>query len=223
MQNGADDYLSKPIDLLNLEVHLLAAGRIISLQRTLIQQKVALQLLNQELFNQARRDPLTDTGNRLQLQEDLDRMCACAERYGHAYSVALCDIDLFKAYNDCYGHLAGDEVIRTVARTLTAHCRTGDTVYRYGGEEFLLIFPEQTPAQAQMALERMRCAVLDLKIPHDARPQPRFVTVSVGVSELRSREHKTVYSLLKEADIALYRAKDAGRNALVAYTCGDLA
>ena len=187
MKAGADDYLAKPLDREQLQVRLIAASRVNSLHRQLNEQnqqlneqKAELEKLNRELFALARRDPLTHLGNRLRLHEDLKILNAQAERYVRGYCVMLCDIDCFKLYNDTYGHLAGDEVLKKVAEVISENLRAGDTAYRYGGEEFLTILPEQTLESAAPAAERLRRSVEDLAITHEARTPPGVVTISVG-------------------------------------------
>jgi two-component system cell cycle response regulator len=105
---GADDYLSKPLDRDELQVRLASAHRVTQLHRRLASQNEQLEKLNERLFEESRADPLTHLGNRLRLEEDLDVLQARSHRYGHSYAVALCDVDLFKEYNDRYGHPAGD-------------------------------------------------------------------------------------------------------------------
>ena len=214
MRAGADDYLAKPLDREQLQVRLIAASRVNSLHRQLNEQKAELEKLNRELFATSRRDPLTRLGNRLRLREDLEVLRGRVERYGHSYSALLCDVDFFKPYNDHYGHLAGDEVLRRVANTIAAHLRSGDTAYRYGGEEFLVILPEQTLETTIATADRLRRTVEDLRIPHEKSPSG-VVTVSVGVGVLSAGESKSTDDLLKEADEALYRAKESGRNRVV--------
>ena len=217
MQAGADDYLAKPLDREQLQVRLIAASRVTSLHRQLNEKNAELGRLNQELFAMSRRDPLTLLGNRLRLREDLETLSAQAERYGHSYCAILCDVDHFKLYNDRYGHLAGDDVLKAVATLVAQTVRKGDTVYRYGGEEFLAILPEQSLESATQAAERLRRGVEDLEIPHAARSAPHVVTISLGLAILPPGEKKTADELLKQADDALYRAKNAGRNRLAIY------
>ena len=212
MQAGADDYLSKPLDRDQLEVRLIAAARITALHRQLTKQKEELEKLNFELFKQARRDPLTRLGNRLRLHEDLEALRDRVERYGHSYCAVLCDVDSFKLYNDHYGHLKGDEVLQKLAEAILQSFRTGDAAYRYGGEEFLIILPEQTLESAALAAERLRRAVEELAIPHEASKPGGIVTVSCGLAALSPGEKKTVEEFLNEADEALYQAKEAGKN-----------
>jgi two-component system, cell cycle response regulator len=212
MQAGADDYLSKPLNRDELEVRLMAAARVTSLHRQLTEQKKELEKLNFEFFNQVRRDPLTRLSNRLRLREDLETLRARVERYGHSYCAVLCDVDYFKLYYDHYGHLKGDKVLQKVAEAILQSFRTGDTSYRYGGEEFLIILPEQSLESAALAAERLRRAVEELAIPHEVSKSGGVVTVSCGLAELSPDEKKTVEELFKEADEALYQAKMGGKN-----------
>ena len=214
---GADDYLSKPLDRDELQVRLVSAYRVTQLHRRLAVQNEELERLNSRLFEQSREDPLTHLGNRLRLNEDLEVLQARWERYGHTYSVALCDVDVFKAYNDHYGHLAGDEVLKRVAEAIAHQRRSGDTAYRYGGEEFLVILPEQSLEASTAAADRLRKAVEELRIPHEANGPPGIVTVSVGVAAISTGKPTSTDELLKQADDALYRAKDAGRNRVASH------
>lgn len=220
LQAGADDYLTKPLVLDDLRARLLVAARITELHRQLLEQQAELKRLNQELFEQGRRDPLTHLGNRLRLMEDVVVIIGQAERYNKRYCAVLCDVDHFKAYNDFYGHLAGDEVLQTIAQTIVKNCRNGDAAYRFGGEEFLLILPEQMEDTAAVAAERLRKAIEALGLPHQVKTPPGVVTISVGVAALEPGDYKAVHLWFKRADDALYRAKRDGRNCV--RTAGSL-
>jgi two-component system chemotaxis response regulator CheY len=217
LEAGADDYLSKPLDRDELQVRLNSALRVTELHRRLALQNDELEVLNRKLFEQSREDELTRLGNRLRLREELEALQGRVERYGHSYSAVLCDVDYFKAYNDHYGHLAGDEVLQKVARTIANHCRSGDTAYRYGGEEFLIILPEQDQESAASTADRLRRAVENLRMPHEAKDPPGVVTISAGVATLPAEASKSADDLLGEADAALYRAKQSGRNRVASY------
>jgi two-component system, cell cycle response regulator len=217
LEAGADDYLSKPLDRDELQVRLISARRVTELHRRLAFQNGELEVLNRKLFEQSREDPLTRLGNRLRLREEFEALRGRVERYGHNYSAVLCDVDYFKLYNDHYGHLAGDEVLQKVAETIADHCRSGDTAYRYGGEEFLIILPEQSQESATATADRLRQAVEDMRIPHEANDPPGIVTISAGVATLSAGANKSADDLLGEADAALYHAKQSGRNRVASY------
>jgi diguanylate cyclase (GGDEF)-like protein len=138
------------------------------------------------------------------------------ERYGHTYSLAMYDIDHFKAYNDTFGHPAGDEALRRVAQVMAGSIRAGDMAYRYGGEEFLILLPEQTLATATTAVERTRVAIEAMALPHPANQPSGVITVSAGVAASSATSPLDVDAWLARADVALYRAKGSGRNRVVA-------
>jgi two-component system, cell cycle response regulator len=214
LEAGADDYLSKPLNLFDLKTRLLVAQRVTSLHRQLTTQRSELERLNGLLFEQAHRDPLTQLRNRRQMGEDLAALQGRIVRYKHSCCVALCDIDFFKAFNDHYGHLAGDEVLRVVGQTIAHNVRGRDSVYRYGGEEFLIVLPEQTLASGAIVVARVLQAIENLAIPHLARKPAGVVTMSAGIAALTPGDSRTIEDLLKEADKALYEAKESGRNRL---------
>jgi two-component system chemotaxis response regulator CheY len=211
MNAGADDYLVKPLDVNDLEARLIAASRVSSLHQQLAEQRTELEVLNRELMDIARKDPLTGLGNRRALEEDRYLLEARVARYGHLYCMALIDVDQFKSFNDTHGHLAGDQVLRSVATELKERARGGDAIYRYGGDEFLCLFPEQSLAAGAIAVERMRSGVEQLGIPH-ADAARGVVTISVGLAILDSGPARSVEDVFTEADEALYRAKQLGRN-----------
>ena len=212
VQSGADDYLSKPLDPLDLRVCLIAAERVISLHRSLALKTAELELANKELFETARTDALTRVGNRLRLHEDLARLESQAARYGHNYAVAMCDLAHFKRYNDALGHLAGDFALHSVAEIIARECRTSDAVYRYGGEELAIIMTEQTLQSAGTAMERIRRAVQSSAIAHPNSPTASVVTISVGVADRRPGDASDGRDVLNRSDVALYHAKTSGRN-----------
>ncbi|MBA3952747.1 MAG: diguanylate cyclase [Rubrobacter sp.] len=210
LEAGADDYLSKPLDRDELGMRLTSALRVTELHRRLAFQNEELEELNRMLFEQSRADPLTSLGNRLRLREDLEILHGRAKRYGHSYAVVLCDVDHFKAYNDHYGHLAGDDALRRVAEAISSGLRGGDAAYRYGGEEFLMVLPEQDVGVASTIADHLRRTVEALGIPHEANASGGVVTISAGVAILA--ETGDADDLLREADAALYEAKEAGKN-----------
>jgi two-component system chemotaxis response regulator CheY len=201
MEAGADDYLTKPVDPFHLQAGLVAAQRVTGLHRQLERYRTELERLNADLADLARRDALTGLGNRLRLDEDLAQLHWRCARYAWTYSLALGDLDHFKEHNDEHGHLAGDEVLRQAASALKAAARRGDGVYRYGGEEFVVILPGQEMDRALAAAERLRVAVAG------ATP----VTMSLGVAAFHDGDHEPS-DVLRRADEALYRAKEGGRD-----------
>jgi len=211
MSAGADDYLIKPLRPEELEVRMIAADRVTALHHQLAAQRIQLERLNGELTILARRDPLTGLNNRRVLQEDLELLEARVTRYAQRYCIALLDIDHFKAYNDTYGHPAGDQALRAVSAQLQHEARAGDALYRYGGEEFLCILPEQTLVGGVHATQRMRASVQNLNLPHLGN-DGGVITLSAGVATLDPDDVRPAYKVLKEADDALYQAKLRGRN-----------
>jgi two-component system cell cycle response regulator len=216
---GADDYLTKPLDAQELAARLKSAARVTSLHRRLVEQNAELERLTARLEEESRNDPLTGLGNRLRLTEDLEALGARVLRYGHDYCLVLCDVDEFKAYNDNYGHQAGDEALRRVGSIIGDQCRLGDSAYRYGGEEFLVVLSQQDLAGGTVFAERLRRAVEDAGIVHEATPSTGVVTLSIGVASLSGApEGTSIDELLHAADRALYEAKSRGRNVVVAAT-----
>jgi two-component system cell cycle response regulator len=211
MAAGADDYLVKPLNPDDLQVRLIAATRVTELHVQLANQHAELGELTHDLKAIARRDPLTRLGNRRALDEDLQYLEARVTRYRHRYCIALIDIDHFKAYNDAFGHHAGDRILQAVASQLKAEARSGDAVYRYGGEQFLCIFPEQSMATGIQAVERMRNAVQQLAVRQTGE-EGSLLTVSGGVAVMDAEHPRSASAVIKEADEALHRAKQLGRN-----------
>jgi len=213
MNAGADDYLIKPVDRFTMQARLVAAERVTVLQRQVADFRTQLEEANLELRSQSLTDALTGLGNRRRMEEDLARAHARALRLDRSYGVALFDIDHFKLYNDSYGHLAGDDALREVAHCLDGAVRAGESVYRYGGEEFLLLLPECDIDEVVLATVRICQAVSSAALPHEARPtSPRLVTLSAGVSCREEGSSLSAPDLLRRADKALYQAKSAGRN-----------
>ncbi len=153
------------------------------------------------------RDPLTGALNRGALDEALQREAEVARRQGTPLALLVIDIDHFKLLNDSYGHRYGDDVLRTVAHTLNDTIRRSDALYRYGGEEFVIVASHTRPLGAQQLAERLRCNVASISA---VGGRPLHVTVSIGVAGLQPGESPE--ALFQRADRALYRAKANGRN-----------
>lgn len=206
IEAGADDYIVKPLDAFTLQARFVVAERVTSLHAELARYRA-------ELAELANTDPLTQLFNRRKLEADLAVLHEHSTRYRRSYSLALCDIDFFKAYNDTYGHQAGDRVLESVASVLRQVMRHGDGLYRYGGEEFLLVLPEQTEKESTMAVNRFLAAVEAERIDHVGGPGG-VLTVSAGIATFEPESGDAVETVLRRADVALYDAKASGRNRL---------
>ena len=170
-------------------------------------------LLRRRYERAAMFDGLTGIHNRRWLDETLHRLVRRVERGDASLSIALIDIDHFKGINDTYGHEAGDHVLTTVAQVLARNLRPTDLVARFGGEEFVILFPDTDLEHALIAGERVRLAVASEALNSGERRLPG-VTISMGIAQLQPGQ--SVPELLKGADRAMYAAKDGGRNRVVA-------
>lgn len=181
-------------------------------ERTQAEREV--QILQAQLREQAIRDPLTGLYNRRFLDEAINRELARAERSGSPLSLVMGDIDNFKAINDSYGHLAGDEVLRVFGEQMKRNSRGSDIICRYGGEEFLLVLPDMSQAGAYARAEQLRKDFADTSIKHDA--SVIHATASFGVTTFKGHGQNRA-ELIAAADKALYASKYAGRNKVTAF------
>jgi diguanylate cyclase (GGDEF)-like protein len=165
-----------------------------------------------ELQELSIRDALTQVYNRRHIEHLLTLEFDRYRRYRSPLSVAMVDIDHFKSFNDTHGHLVGDEVLRAVAQSLAKRVRATDCVGRFGGEEFLILLPGVHGHQARQAAESFRTIVEQLSI--ECQRANLRATVSIGTAEAKTG-HTTPWELVSEADAALYRAKQSGRNRVV--------
>jgi diguanylate cyclase len=183
-----------------------------SMREALFKRGNELKKAHARIEELAQVDELTGLLNRRYIMRSLNEELARAQRVGIPCAVAIMDLDFFKRINDQFGHPVGDEVLRTFAITLSANVRAIDRLGRYGGEEFLLILPDTPCDQAVRTLDRLRSIVSE--VDWTTLSGMMNVTMSAGVSEVRRED--SAEDILARADAALYRAKDAGRNQVIA-------
>lgn len=165
----------------------------------------------QEALKMAYTDPLTQTNNRSAFDDYIKREISLAERHSKHLAIIFLDIDHFKHINDQYGHDCGDVALTSVAKWIKEGLRTSDAVFRFGGEEFVIILSETDLVGAELVAERIRSAIENHTLSYNM--QPISITASLGVSELRPND--TLDALIKRADGAMYKAKKSGRNQVV--------
>ncbi len=210
---GADDYVAKPVNPAMLRARLATGRRLLECQQTLDTLTRELQVKNREFSRLAAGDGLTGIAGRGHFDEALATEWRRALRDGTRLSLLLLDIDYFKAFNDTYGHLAGDECLKKVARVLAAAvARAGDLAARYGGEEFAVLLPGTDKLGALVVAEAIRVGIAALAIDHRASAIHRHLTVSVGTATVIPDETLTPEALIAKADHAVYLAKISGRN-----------
>ena len=198
---GAYDYLPKDA----LSADLLERTVRNALQRLSLEKERARMI--RELRELSVTDELTGIANRRSMMRKLEEEVWRSDRTGHSFALLMLDLDHFKEVNDRHGHQKGDQVLRRCAAVLQQNVRRTDLLARYGGEEFCVLLPETSLGGARRAAEKVRQAVVDLP--------PPVPTVSVGVACWQARS--SFEDMLRQADEALYKAKAAGRNRVVAY------
>jgi two-component system cell cycle response regulator len=204
LARGAHDYVRKPVDPVELVARIGTALRLRALHDELARRMVELEQL-------ARTDVLTGLANRRHADDVLRATIAAARRHGRTLSAVVVDVDNFKAVNDVHGHAAGDAVLREIARRLAAGLREEDTAARWGGEEFLLLLPDSPDAGG--VCERLRASVAERPVNvHGLLELP--VSASFGWAPWTGEE--TGEALIGRADVALYAAKAAGRDRVMA-------
>jgi two-component system, cell cycle response regulator len=201
--NGANDFINKPIDEMELQARVNVHQK---LARTIRE----LELSRRQLREQATTDPLTQLKNRRAFFENGEQGLSKARRYQTDISIILLDIDHFKTINDNHGHDAGDEVLRKLGAILMQLTRTEDTVARIGGEEFAILLPDTNRLGTAVLAERIRIAIEKEKFSSHGQTIP--VTVSIGIASFRVEPIDTIDQLLVIADRRLYLAKQKGRN-----------
>ena len=209
MQAGADDYLAKPFDELELKARLLVGKRILDLQDELVSARESMR-------HAATHDSLTGLMNRGEILAMLERELERARREHKPVGVILGDVDHFKRVNDTLGHLFGDEALREIGRRLRAQLRVYDGVGRYGGEEFLMILPNcDLPNALQRAIE-LREVIARAPVWCSGEEKPITMSMGVAVSSIDGKNE--LEALLNQADAGLYAAKEKGRNRIEHFT-----
>jgi diguanylate cyclase (GGDEF)-like protein len=209
MQAGADDYLVKPFDELELKARLLVGKRILDLQEELVSARESMR-------HAATHDSLTGLTNRGEILAMLERELERARRERKPVAVILCDVDHFKDVNDTLGHLFGDEALREIGRRLRTQLRVYDGVGRYGGEEFLMVLPSCDLPNALLRADGLREIIA--KTPVVCSGEERLITMSMGVAVSACEGKNEVEMLLNQADAGLYKAKENGRNRIEHFT-----
>lgn len=200
-------------DLANFQRNFMES-QIEIIEKNISERTSELVAANKRLKEMALLDPLLGIGNRRAMEIDIKCTHDLSKRYADDYAIAMVDIDNFKLYNDHYGHQAGDETLRKVTNSIKSTIRGSDRIYRYGGEELLLLLPKTTTEDAKILAQRVLSELELVKIPHCKSPF-ECVTVSCGLSVYNSHFDKIPNEwphIIKSADKALYTAKNAGRN-----------
>ena len=203
LESGADDYLVKPFDAEELTARLRTGLRILQLEDKLVEARESMRF-------KATYDPLTGLYNRGVILDLLARELSRTRREDGCTAVLMGDVDHFKNINDSRGHLVGDEVLKEIARRILAAVRSYDFVGRYGGEEFLIVLNNCDDSSSMLRAEEIRRAIAIVPVQTEQGPMP--ITMSLGVLSSRDWGLRPVEELLHEADVALYKAKAAGRN-----------
>ena len=218
IEAGGDDYLVKPVSFVVLNAKIRALQRLESMRTKQLEMSRDLASANRELEKLSRQDGLTGIANRRYFDSYLVTEVRRAAREKAPVSLILSDVDHFKAFNDCYGHQAGDDCLRRVAAALSsAGRRPADLAARYGGEEFAMVLPGTVLDGAVDVAQAVSRVIGGLAIPHARSAVDQNVTLSQGVVSLIPEKESASEDLIQHADQALYQAKQQGRNRYVVF------
>ena len=209
---GADDYLPKPYNKIELNARIYASLRTKALQDELKEKNRELEAVLSKLEVLAVTDPLTELFNRRYFETVIEREFSRTERYKSPCSCLMIDVDLFKKVNDEYGHRTGDLVLKELATIIKNCLRKLDTVARWGGEEFIVLLPGTNKTSALQAASR----ILDSIAGHRFSGIAGQITVSIGIASVPHPTTNSAEKLIDTADFALYEAKSKGRNRIEA-------
>ncbi|MBN2001584.1 diguanylate cyclase [candidate division KSB1 bacterium] len=214
IESGADDFISKPFNKLELLARVKSLLRIKSLHDELAEKVKLLEQAKERLGELAVTDGLTGLYNYRYFKEYITREIRRAKRHHLFFSLIMSDIDYFKNYNDTHGHLAGDEVLKTIAQLMVSNIRSIDVAARYGGEEFALVLPETNKDSARFVAKKLSGLVENQKFPKEETQPNKRITISMGIATFPDNG-QSADELIKCADQRLYRAKAEGRNKVI--------
>jgi diguanylate cyclase (GGDEF)-like protein len=218
IEAGGDDYLIKPVSYVVLNAKIRALHRLETMRSKLSEMSRDLASANRELEKLSRQDGLTGIANRRYFDSYLLNEVRRSARERGPLSLIISDIDEFKAFNDCYGHQAGDDCLRQVAMALSSvGRRPADLAARYGGEEFAMILPGTVVEGAVDVAQSVSRVIAGLAIPHARSATGRLITLSQGIVAVVPEQETTPEDLILRADKALYQAKEQGRNRCVVF------
>jgi diguanylate cyclase (GGDEF)-like protein len=219
IEAGGDDYLVKPVSFVVLNAKIRALQRIESMRSKVLDMSRDLAKANRELEKLSRQDGLTGIANRRHFDSYLRAEMRRAAREHQPLALILADVDNFKAFNDCYGHQAGDDCLRQIATALiSVGRRPADLPARYGGEEFTMVLPGTTLEGAIDVARSLQLAIESLAIAHARSGISQRITLSQGVVSLVPTAETTPETFVQFADRALYQAKQQGRNRYISVT-----